>query len=214
MPNPILEPFHALRRAWSRARATPEPFMPEEDIRMRFWHAMWANPPRRVIEVGTRQWVPGKPTRHYTMFHEPRPEYIGFDVIDGPDVDRVGDLHALPPEWTDYFDSFIAIAVFEHLERPWIAAREMARALAPGGRFFISTHQCYPVHGFPNDFFRFSKEALRLLLEDAGLEVEACGYEHRCMIVPPHSVIPMWEMQRWNRHEPSYLLVNAMGRKP
>jgi SAM-dependent methyltransferase len=95
-----------------------------------------------------------------------------------------------------------------------VAAKEVARVLAPGGRFFVSTHQCYPIHGYPSDFFRFSKHALRLIFADAGLEVQACDYEHRCLIIPPHNVIPAWRMPSWNREEAAYLLVNARGRKP
>jgi SAM-dependent methyltransferase len=215
MPNPILDAVSAIRRVYSRAVATPEPFTPEQDIRALFWQKMWLELPKRALEVGTMQSVPGVPTKHEGMFVTPGlEEYVGLDVQAGPDVDRVGDLHALPPEWSDYFDAFVAVAVFEHLERPWIAAREVARVLKPGGRFFISTHQCYPIHGYPSDFFRFSKEALRLILEDAGLVVDACDYEHRCLIQPPHNVIKTWRMQHWNKYEPAYLLVNAMGRKP
>jgi SAM-dependent methyltransferase len=215
MLNTIRDALAAVRRTNNLAVASPEPFTPEQDVRALFWQAARAQNPQRALEVGTLQAVPGVSTKHRALFGTPGPsEYICLDIQEGPDVDVVGNLHALPAEWADRFDAIVAVAVFEHLERPWIAAREMARVLAPGGRFFVSTHQCYPLHGFPSDFFRFSREALRLIFEDAGLVVEACDYEHRCMIVPPDSAVPREAVRAWNEIHPSYLLVNAMGRKP
>ena len=108
----------------------------------------------------------------------------------------------------------MASAVFEHLERPWIAAQEVARTLQPGGIFVIATHQTFPLHGFPNDFFRFSKEALTLILADAGLEVIDCSYEGRCKILPPKTLVNPIQVDQWNENYPSYILVSAVGRKP
>jgi SAM-dependent methyltransferase len=204
-----------IQGVYARATAIPPPFTPQHDVRSMFWEATRADKPRRALEVGTLQAVPGVSTKHIGLFGQPAPEeYVCLDVAAGPDVDVVGNLHALPMEWTGRFNAFVAVAVFEHLERPWIAAKELSRVLAPGGRFFISTHQCFPIHGYPSDFFRFSTEALRLILEDAGLIVDACEYEHRCYILPPADVIAAAKMKIWNRQEPSYLLVNATGRKP
>jgi SAM-dependent methyltransferase len=85
------------------------------------------------------------------------------------------DLHVLPQDWARRFDALVAVAVFEHLERPWIAAKEVARVLKPAGWCYISTHQTFPLHGYPSDFFRFSKEALALIFCDADLHVEEVG---------------------------------------
>ena len=93
-------------------------------------------------------------------------------------------------------------------------APELERVLAPGGIYYIATHQCFPLHAFPSDYFRFSREALRLILEDAGLAVDVCDYQHRCSILPPRALIPRVISQQWNEQHPSYLLVKAAGRKP
>jgi SAM-dependent methyltransferase len=171
--------------------------------------------PKSVLEVGTLRDVPSISTKHRRYFPDPGPErYVCLDIAPGEDVDVVGDIHAMPAEWTGLFDAFIAMSVFEHLERPWIAAREIARILAPGGRFLVSTHQCYPLHGYPSDFFRFSKEALRLIFEDAGLAVDISCYENRSAIVVPETLIAEPLQQHWNNTFPSWIHVEATGRKP
>ena len=192
----------------------PDTYTPETHPGDVFWDHVRTRKPSRVLEVGTRRTVPDRATHKKNRFPWVAPkDYVKLDVRDGIDVDVIGDLHALPKEWTGKFDCFIAEAVFEHLERPWIAAKEVARILAPGGVFFVATHQCFPVHGHPSDFFRFSKEALRLIFEDAGLIVDASEYTDQCMIVPPEQIVPYGHLEHWNREFPSYILVRATGRR-
>lgn len=194
---------------------SPQVHTPEVDPYGIFNQNISANKPMSVLEVGTRRSDPTRSTHSRGAFPwVPHEDYIRLDIRDGLDVDMLGDLHALPPEWSDRFGCFIADAVFEHLERPWIAAREVARVLKPGGAFLVVTHQCFPIHGHPNDFFRFSKEALRLIFEDAGLVVDAAEYGEQCMIVPPEHIVPYDMLEEWNRTYPSYVMVRVTGRKP
>lgn len=180
-----------------------------------FWGQVAERAPKMVLEAGTRQALPGNSTHCLAYFPwVARENYVMMDIQSGVDVDVVADLHHLPDEWTSKFDCFVASAVWEHLQRPWIAARELERVLAPGGIYYIATHQCFPLHAFPSDYFRFSREALRLILEDAGLVVDVCDYQHRCSILPPRALIPRVISQQWNEQHPSYLLVKAAGRKP
>jgi SAM-dependent methyltransferase len=170
---------------------------------------------RRVIEFGTAQALAGRSTHSMALFpHLNRPDYTMVDIKPGPDVDVVADLHCLPAEWTDGYDICIANAVFEHLERPWIAAKEVARVLAPEGGCYISTHQTFPLHGYPKDFFRFSTDALALIFADAGLEVLAVGYSFRTKIVVPPELLPETQLDSWNREFPSYAVVKLVAKKP
>jgi SAM-dependent methyltransferase len=167
-----------------------------------------------VLEIGTKQSIEGRPTHVMHLFpHVPRSNYLMADVEAGADVDVVADLHALPQDWANKFDALVAVAVFEHLERPWIAAKEVARALAPGGFCYISTHQTFPLHGYPSDFFRFSKEALALIFKDAGLDASEVAYEHRAKISAPNEFIPLSYQDEWNATFPSYMVVNLFARK-
>lgn len=180
-----------------------------------FWSNVRTRRPSPVLEVGTRRSWEERSTHKKEEFPwVTDKDYVKLDVQDGLDVDFIGDLHSLPEAWTNRFECFIAEAVFEHLERPWIAAREAARILKPGAPFLVTTHQCYPIHGHPNDFFRFSKEALKLIFEDAGLTVDAVEYSDQCMIVPPEHIVPYEALDNWNREYPSYILVRAVGHHP
>jgi SAM-dependent methyltransferase len=171
-------------------------------------------PQARVLEVGTKQAVSGAATHSHALFPQvPRTQYTMADVEGGNDVDVVADLHTLAADWTGTYDAFLANAVFEHLQRPWIAAKEVFRILAPGGWCFISTHQTFPLHGYPSDYFRFSKEALALLFDDAGFDVVHAGYEHRAKIVPPATIVPPSHVESWNAAWPSFLVVNLFAVK-
>jgi len=193
---------------------SPLPFEPETNVAAEFQQHIRKNTPKTVLEVGTRRTVAGRKTNRSGWFPwVMRKNYLMLDIRDGIDVDMIGDIHKLPAEWTGRFDCFIADAVFEHLERPWIAAQEVGRILAPGGSFFVVTHQTYPLHGHPSDFFRFSKEALSLIFEDAGLSIVAADYGLRTMIIPPESVVPAEMVEDWNRDYPSYAHVKVFGVK-
>jgi SAM-dependent methyltransferase len=170
---------------------------------------------KAAVEFGTAQAVPGRSSHMLGLFPKlERSNYTMVDIKTGPDVDVVADLHSLPLEWSSRYDACIANAVFEHLERPWIAAKEIARILAPGGVCYISTHQTFPLHGYPKDFFRFSTDALSLIFSDAGLEVLFVGYAHRTKIILPLELLAAPHLDAWNKEFPSYALVTITCRKP
>lgn len=170
---------------------------------------------RSVVEFGTAQAVPGVSTHLMARFPGlGRSHYTMVDIKPGPDVDVVADLHALPHDWTDRYDVCIANAVFEHLERPWIAAKEIARILAPGGVCHIGTHQTFPLHGYPKDYFRFSADALALIFSDAGLEVLTVGYSYRTKIIVPSELLSWFRRNAWNKKFPSYAAVAITAKKP
>ncbi len=171
-------------------------------------------PNAKVLEIGTKQGIEGISRNSQSYFPNiQRQNYIMSDIASGLDVDIVADLHALPLEWTEHFDCFVAQAVFEHLERPWIAVKEVTRILKHGGGCYVSTHQTYPLHGWPSDFFRFSDAALRLIFEDAGMHVIDVAYEHRAKIIPPEMIVPECIVENWNADWPSYILVHIFAKK-
>lgn len=95
-------------------------------------------------------------------------QWTGIDMQSGHGVDLVCDIGTLPPEWAGRFSAALCSEVLEHVERPWVALPQLRHVLRPGGWIVITTLTSFPIHAFPNDYWRFTESGLRLLLEDAG----------------------------------------------
>lgn len=79
-----------------------------------------------------------------------------------PEVD-VQDLGRYP---SDSYDFVVLDEILEHVERPWLAIDEVRRILKPGGCLIISTPFMIAEHRMPRDYWRFTKDGLRVLLRD------------------------------------------------
>lgn len=159
-----------------------------------------------ILELGTHRWQGDLPT-HHLEWAPHGSTYVMSDVAEGPDVDVVADAHDLAPFPDNAFDAVIAVSVWEHLARPWIAAQQVARVLRPGGIAYIATHQTFPLHGYPSDYWRFSSEGLTVLFEDAGLATDDVGYCYPCRIWPGADVT------RWNPDAAAFLNVTGIWAK-
>lgn len=154
-----------------------------------------------VLEIGTKRADETKSSHHQEWV----PKAASFEMMDmqeGLDVTTVGDIEYAPFEDQE-FDVEIACAVFEHIKHPWIAAQEMIRILRPGGLIFVQTHQTFPIHGYPSDYWRFTDDCLRMLFEEAGGIVIKTDYEFRCRI-------QQTEVKNWDFNVPSWLNVVAL----
>lgn len=116
-----------------------------------------------VFEFGSLQ-VPGQ-----EGFADLRPffcnmEYVGFDMRGGPGVDVVLDLldNDLPDESAG---AVLIMDTLEHVEYPRKAIEEAYRILRPGGLLLISSVMNYVIHGYPNDYWRFTPEGFKSLLK-------------------------------------------------
>jgi hypothetical protein len=111
------------------------------------------------------------------LFREPRFTYSGLDLgpSDTPNtiVADITDCRAAVPDAS--FDIVVSSDVFEHLERPWLAAAEIARILKPGGLAITHTSFSARNQPCPIDYWRFSKEGLAFLFAD--LECLETGYD-------------------------------------
>ena len=138
----------------------------------------------RVLELGTMQSMPGRSTLHRGYVPHAG-EFLGTDIAPGPDVDIVADLHRLTDvTGSEQFDVIISCSTFEHLKYPHKAAHELMKALKIGGVLFIQTHQTFPLHAYPYDYFRFSREALAGLFGNSmGFKVVDTDYEFPARIV-------------------------------
>ena len=132
----------------------------------------------RVLELGTKRSYSERSTRHDQWIPHAS-EFLGSDIEMADDVDLIADVHRLT-EFTgqESFDVIISCSSFEHFKYPHLAAHKIMKTLKVGGLLFIQTHQSYPIHSSPYDYFRFSREALAGLFgTKMGFKVIATDYE-------------------------------------
>lgn len=140
-------------------------------------------PAAKVLELGTKRAFENRPTMHKAWIPQAQ-EFIGVDYQNGLDVDVVADIHFLSAVLPQCgFDAIISCSTFEHLKYPWIAAVELSRCLKIGGCIFVQTHQTYPLHGAPHDYWRFTVDGLGALFNPRiGMAVLGACHEFPCSI--------------------------------
>jgi len=89
-------------------------------------------------------------------------ELLHYDVKTGAEIDFEKDL--LPAEDGAY-DTVLFLNVMEHIFNHQHIANEVVRIVRPGGRLIGFTPFLMLFHGDPNDYFRYTDEALQKILE-------------------------------------------------
>lgn len=143
------------RRRWFEWLRPPEliyhsnPELEADHTAPLFTHA---GPETLVLNVG------GGPKRY-------REHEVTLNLDAFPNVDAVGDAHNLPFA-DDTFDSVLCIAVLEHVRDPQSMVSEMIRVARPGGLVYAELPFIFFFHGYPNDFFRYTREGVRHLFSE------------------------------------------------
>jgi SAM-dependent methyltransferase len=162
----------------------------------------------RVFELGTHRTDPSKSTIRKSWVPHSK-EYVGVDLFEGEDVDIVVDCHELTAKLErNYFDAFIACSTFEHLKYPWVVALELNKVLKVNGLGIITTHQTFPLHAYPHDYWRYTTEAFESLFnKHTGFKILTSDYSLPCVIKL------LDDVESWSANGPSYLNVNVLIQK-
>jgi len=138
-------------------------------LNSRFSEELKALPGGRVLEIGSRD-RSGVVRRGLVPSHL---EYLGLDIMPGDNVDIVADVHELTKAVPAHsVEAVLGYSVFEHLLMPWKAVIEINHVLKMGGLVMLTTHQTWPVHEAPWDFWRYSDSAWHALFNRfTGFEV-------------------------------------------
>jgi SAM-dependent methyltransferase len=120
--------------------------------------------PEPILEIGSYQ-VAGQEELANLRDLFPGQSYLGVDARPGPGVDEVADVEELPLA-DESVGTVIAMNTFEHVPRFWRGFEEVQRVLRPDGAFLVSCPFYFHIHSHPSDFWRFTPEALEVLLED------------------------------------------------
>lgn len=112
--------------------------------------------------------------------------YVGSDLERDAGIDLVQDVERIA-----LADGTIATALvletLEHVARPWRALSELRRCLRPDGVIVVTTVFFFPIHAYPSDYWRFTDQALEVLLEDFD-RVDARSIGLRLL---PHSTVAL-----------------------
>ena len=93
-----------------------------------------------------------------------------LDVVEGPFIDYVASAEDLP--FTDaQFDVVVTQETLEHVSDPFRAMSEMERVLKPGGVLYCQLPFVIGFHPGPMDYWRFTVQGIRQLVERTGLRV-------------------------------------------
>lgn len=122
-----------------------------------------------------------------SMFTARGAKYIGADIDGTPDL--LIDADGTVPLADESVDCVVSFQVLEHVRNVPAYLAAIKRVLRKDGHLFLSTHGVWPYHPHPTDFWRWTRDGLRVQLEDAGFEVRSmtalCG---------PAAWIPMFPM--------------------
>ena len=99
---------------------------------------------------------------------DPRIENMELESGDG--IDIVGSVESIPCD-NESFDLVITQEVLEHVQYPHIALREIYRILKRNGMAYIQLPFIIGYHPCPKDYWRFSDEGLKAVVENANMEV-------------------------------------------
>jgi SAM-dependent methyltransferase len=75
------------------------------------------------------------------------------------------------------FDIVFSAQVIEHVRKPWVWMKELARVCKPGGQVITINPVSWPYHEAPVDCWRIYPEGHRAMAEDCGLTVEMATFD-------------------------------------
>jgi hypothetical protein len=117
-----------------------------------------------ILEIGSRDHGNTNDLRG----HFPGLRYVGADMEAGKGVDVVCDFID-PLEVVDArlgrarFRTVVCFSVMEHCRQPFRMAENITAVTVPGAWLFLSVPWVWNMHGFPDDYWRFTPSAVRLL---------------------------------------------------
>jgi SAM-dependent methyltransferase len=123
----------------------------------------------RVLDAGAGE------CRFKPMFKHT--SYIGVDFAlgdpqwDYTKLDALAKLEQLPFA-DNSVDRVLSIVVLEHTPQPGHVLAEFQRVMKRGGTVHMVVPHMWEEHQRPHDFFRFTSNGIRYLMEEAGLHVK------------------------------------------
>jgi SAM-dependent methyltransferase len=90
-------------------------------------------------------------------------------------------------------DGIGCFAVLEHVEEPWVVAKEFHRMLKPGGKVYIDWPFLQPVHGYPSHYYNATRAGLDRMFDSGFERISSATLDSQ---TPDHTVT--WILSGWS----------------
>jgi len=128
-----------------------------------------------ILEIGSRYIAKNVSMDYRSLFKDS--SFTGIDMFPGNNVDKVIDL-----TW-DFdrikkkigglkFNAIICCSVFEHIDNIFKAADNLSKLTNKNGILFISVPFVWEFHAYPDDFWRFTPQAIKYLFPEFSFKPE------------------------------------------
>ena len=126
-----------------------------------------------ILEVGSKDY--GNTQNLRPLFKDK--DYIGIDMEEGPGVDVIVDLTEeseliRKKLGNKKFKTIFCFCVLEHCCDPFKVAMNLENLLDKNGVIFMSVPFSWRIHGYPNDFWRFTPEGIKILFPNLKFDMK------------------------------------------
>ena len=119
--------------------------------------------PEPLYEFGAYR-VAGQEGRGDVRACFPGRRLVGCDLVTGPGVDEIQDLHHLTLA-DGTIGTALLLDTIEHVREPFRAMAEIHRCLRPGGVMVMTSVMYFPIHLHPDDYWRFTASGFTSLVQ-------------------------------------------------
>ena len=135
-----------------------------------------------IIDLG------GDHNSSYRKLWKNSEKIVSLNISAQSKPDIVHNLEKPLPIENESYDNVLLINVLEHIYNYKGLLRESARIIKKNGTLVIAVPFLFPIHPSPDDFWRFSKNTLKLEVSQAGFSVASiealgCGVFSACFVL-------------------------------
>lgn len=98
-------------------------------------------------------------------------EYFSVDILASEKLDAIADGYALPFK-DNSFDCIALFCLLEHCSKPVEILKEVRRVIRKDALVLIYVPQYWHIHGYPSDYYRYTRYGIEFICQEAGLVPE------------------------------------------
>lgn len=128
------------------------------------------------LEIGSKDYGS---TQDIRSIFSTRGTYIGIDMEAGTGVDTTLDMtkdfQSIDSALNgNRFGTIFCLSVLEHCSNPFKMAQNITNLLKSGGTLVVSVPFSWKIHAYPNDYWRFTPEGIKVLFPEIQFETDKC----------------------------------------